>query len=259
MIADAVNSNMKSLMKHYHRFLLTLEKKLTRNVHDCLVCALRPAIFFGMAGIYFGLPVCTHVNRLKKSGLIRVNWLTGIPVFFNIVLLLDLLYVFEELHAGLPYEKMIDQILRIAKTINVILYSISLLLSQKKFQEYINYFIGLIENRKKYGIDILLDTKTTLLCQMFSYCTILLFVAFTAFYTFNVLRNLNFQRIVQLVAYLFILYKFFYLTLYFFTTFEINSRIFHTIFSSIRGILTEAYSNEQSKSNFSSVPLIDRL
>lgn len=237
---------------------------LNKNVHDCLVCALRPAILFSLGDVYFGLPLCPHINKVKKPYLKPIRWAVALSIFFNTFLIMDLYFQIRKLQNNLSTEEMADLIIMMSKILNSLLFSTSLLITRTEFQEYINYCISLIEKRKRFGLESILDRKTTARYRGFAYFSIGLYIVFTCFYSWAIAlpKNLHFESLVKYFASLLMLYIFFNIALYLYTSLEIYNSTFKVFYNNIETVLMEALQDtnkNKRKQVFAEVPLIDRV
>lgn len=238
-----------------------LKKISNKNIQDCVACALKPAFIFGLGGNYFGLPFCKHDSDIKKPHFKEVSSVKGTFLFFIFILFLDIYYRFKDLQIKMDTGNVLEQVMNITITFNAILYMISLFFSQKVFYDYINYLIGLIENRKKFGIATILDWKTVAICRIIAYLFAVFFIYFVVFLSWNISSNLSIKTLVQLLASLLAIYKFFHTIVYCFISIQIYLNAFETFYNMIRHSLEEVIAKEEIKTlkYGGTVSFIDRL
>lgn len=251
---------MKSVYRNY--LIKSISKLFRKNVSDCLVCAVKPVILFGLGQIYFGLPVCRHVNNVKRPLLKGVTWATGIAMFFNFILLTDLYFGCKKLQENLKNEELAELIIKIGKAVNSLMFSTAALSSKSEFQVYMNYLIGLIENRKRYGIETILDRKTVLVYRVSAYSLIAIFCAYAIYYSWSIAfpKQFSFEAVVQFFSLLLIIYNYFNITLYLFTFLEIYLEIFKSVYKNVKKMLEEEMDKEEHKIlSYAQVSLIDHI
>lgn len=242
--------------------ILPLKNLFRRNLQECLVCVLRPAIWFGLGDTYHGIPVCPHFDHVKRPQIRPKTWITGWSILINFLMTADLYFSFKKLQEDYPPGELGQILLDMIKLFNSLVFSTVALKQKSRHLDYLNYLIRLIENRKKYGIETVLNQRTTFIYRSATFCVVAIFAVFSTFFSFTTAwpKYVAVSELIHLSGSVLMLYSFFNIALYLFLSLEIFSKAFSAFQTTILKTLEEKiYESQQGRKLLAEVSLVDQL
>lgn len=212
-----------------------------RDIDDCLVCALRPAILFGLPCLYFSLPFCPHVNNVKKPHLKNIPWVTWIFLTLKLITLADIYNDLGKFRLAMSYEILSKFMMKYLRIVNSQLLSFSLFASKSTFQGYMNSWISLLHNRKKFGIHTIFNKRIVFICRAFAFFMIGSMASSTLFYISYVVvkKGPNLKGILEVLSTLLNVYTDISLLMHYVISIQTLDVLLQKIYKHFQSILEE--------------------
>lgn len=154
---------------------MKLKKFFSNNVTDCYICVIRPLLFIGGTVIYITTTVCPHKDNVKNQKFVLNTNKTVIAIIWLSILVAEMILIIHYLFkADTAVEKKAHYIFTFPNLINTFIFTLSVILYNKRYIQLSNGLLALIERRKLYGIDTFLTKKISKYFTIYSF-----FVSFT--------------------------------------------------------------------------------